>query len=225
MEKALIVAVDELRIESDGPGVCTLVHTFGIIDTYFIDIKHMDSVVHKKYTGIGNEQILDNIEYIFIYHILIKNIGVEIVNNIIKHNIYCNRNLTRIRSIFLVGFLFLLLTGCNKNSKEIERVKDMDFTVCDESRMPKELLEIIDEKKIAPFKLTYGNEEYLYIVIGYGQQDRSNLSVTVDDLFLSTNAIYIDTTLVSSDEEDVDVITYPYIVVKCEQYDLPVVFQ
>lgn len=34
------------------------------IDSMFIDVKHMDSDVHKKITGVGNEVILDNIRAI-----------------------------------------------------------------------------------------------------------------------------------------------------------------
>lgn len=34
------------------------------IDAFFIDIKHMDSAIHKKLTGVGNELILDNIKKI-----------------------------------------------------------------------------------------------------------------------------------------------------------------
>ncbi len=155
MESASIVSIDQLRIDSDGPGVCTLVHTYGcnmsckwcsnpntrygneytsmtteelfdkvcnhnlyyqstgggitfsggepllwidfikefsiyckeynwklnvetacnvsrdiidktidVVDTYLIDIKHMDSNIHKKYTGIDNQLILNNIRYI-----------------------------------------------------------------------------------------------------------------------------------------------------------------
>lgn len=32
-----------------------------ILDFLFVDIKHMNSQVHKKYTGVGNELILENI--------------------------------------------------------------------------------------------------------------------------------------------------------------------
>jgi pyruvate formate lyase activating enzyme len=34
------------------------------VDLGLLDIKHMDSAVHKKLTGVSNEQILDNIKYI-----------------------------------------------------------------------------------------------------------------------------------------------------------------
>jgi pyruvate formate lyase activating enzyme len=38
--------------------------TFDYIDEYEIDIKSMDSDTHRKYTGVPNENILSNIEYL-----------------------------------------------------------------------------------------------------------------------------------------------------------------
>ena len=37
---------------------------FKHVDLALLDIKHMDSQMHKKLTGVPNEQILDNIEYV-----------------------------------------------------------------------------------------------------------------------------------------------------------------
>ncbi|SNT07150.1 pyruvate formate lyase activating enzyme [Anaerovirgula multivorans] len=34
---------------------------FQMLDFVFVDIKHMDSKIHKKYTGVGNKLILENI--------------------------------------------------------------------------------------------------------------------------------------------------------------------
>lgn len=130
-------------------------------------------------------------------------------------------------AFLLIMILAVLSTsGCNKKEKiqDIEKIKDIEFTVCDETNMPQQLVELINNKKQAPFKLTYGNKEYLYIVIGYGQQDRNDLCITVDELYLSDNAIYIDTTLTSKEPSRMQIVTYPYIAVKCEQYNLPVVF-
>lgn len=31
------------------------------VDSFFVDIKHMDPIKHKKYTGVSNERILENI--------------------------------------------------------------------------------------------------------------------------------------------------------------------
>lgn len=39
-------------------------NTFGNIDNYLIDIKHMDDEYHIKYTGVSNELILENISFI-----------------------------------------------------------------------------------------------------------------------------------------------------------------
>lgn len=146
----------------------------------------------------------------------------------------------------LAAVLILLpfsVTGCEK--KEEAKRKDISFTVCDETRMPEELLEIIEEKKSKVFKLTYVNNNYLYIAIGYGEHDRKNLNVVVEDLYLTNNAIYVETSLMTAEqlarEETGDhsstdatgnsgVVAegapsmYPYIVLKCEKYELPVVF-
>lgn len=35
-----------------------------VCDMFITDIKHMDSSIHKKYTGLGNERILENIKQI-----------------------------------------------------------------------------------------------------------------------------------------------------------------
>lgn len=129
--------------------------------------------------------------------------------------------------------LFCSLAGCGKKN-EIERVEDIEFTVCDESRMPEELKGLIQSRQEEPCKFTFSNQEYLYIVVCYGKQERANMQITVDDLYASTNAIYVQTTLKGNREEKTEggtmtessesILTYPYIVIKCQYYDLPVVF-
>ena len=39
-----------------------------LADLFLCDIKHMDSVKHKEYTGVGNEQILENLKLIIKYN-------------------------------------------------------------------------------------------------------------------------------------------------------------
>ena len=34
------------------------------VDLFLYDIKTMDTAIHKKYMGFGNEQILENLEYL-----------------------------------------------------------------------------------------------------------------------------------------------------------------
>ncbi|MDE7366900.1 MAG: protease complex subunit PrcB family protein [Lachnospiraceae bacterium] len=111
-------------------------------------------------------------------------------------------------------------------SDEGEKV-DLDFTVCEEGRLPAELVEIINEKKASPFKLTFTTREYMYIVVGYGAQQRGGCAVTVNALYRTSQAVYIDTNLIGSEGETIkiDGITYPYVAVKCENQNLPVVYE
>ncbi len=127
-------------------------------------------------------------------------------------------------AVFLC-FHFLILVFCSACGQisEPKKIQDIEYTVCDESRLPKELLAIIEEKKETPFRLSYTTGSYMYIVVGYGEQDRDQLSVAVSDLYLGENAIYMNTSLIS-DSQDVQTgkTSFPYVAVKCEKYDLPI---
>lgn len=129
-------------------------------------------------------------------------------------------------AIFLCFHIAILLfcSACSQADAP-EKVKDIDFTVCDETRLPKELLEIIEEKKDTPFRLSYSTGSYMYIVVGYGEQNRDNLSVVVNDLFVGEKNIYVSTTLISDSQQMKEgVVTYPYVAMKCEKYDMPIVY-
>lgn len=129
--------------------------------------------------------------------------------------------------LLLIIITVLAMTGCKKDEKEIKKIRDLDYTVVEEADLPGELKEIIDEKKEKPFRLTYSNKDYLYIAVGYGKQNSGGYSIAVEDLFLTDNAIYIDTNLIgpSQDEMVSQGVTYPYIVVKLEYMDKKVVFE
>ena len=107
------------------------------------------------------------------------------------------------------------------------KLKDLEFTVVENAEVPEELLTIIEEKKSANFKLTYEDGGYLYIVVGYGEQNTGGYSIAVKELFLTSNAIYIDTNLIgpSKEEKITEAASYPYIVIKTEYLDKSVVFQ
>ncbi len=119
------------------------------------------------------------------------------------------------------------LTGCKSMNTDVKKIKDLDFTVVEDADIPGELKEFIDEKKEVPFKMTYTNKDSLYIVRGYGEQRTGGYSITVDQLYLTKNAIYIATNLVgpSKDAQVTQSLTYPYVVVKLERRDENVVFE
>lgn len=137
----------------------------------------------------------------------------------------------RRRCIFLLimasVFLLSVLVGCRVEEMDEKKVKDLDYTICDESKLPDALVELIQEKRKEPFKLTYRTRDYLYIVVGYGAQDRTDLNVTMKELYLTQNAIFVDTDLVSVDNTTLgnNLVSYPWIAVKCELYDLQVIFK
>ena len=129
----------------------------------------------------------------------------------------------------LIVLIMGICSSCQSKNKKVERVKDLEFTVVPDQNVPKELLQIINEKKESPFKLKYTStdNEFLYIVVGYGAQNTGGYSISVDDLYLTTNAIYIDTNLIgpSKNEEITMVSTYPYVVVKLPYQEENVVFR
>lgn len=129
--------------------------------------------------------------------------------------------------LLMIMIMAILLTGCKTENTDIKKLRDLDFTVVSDADLPGELKEIIDEKKEEPFKLSYSNKENLYIAVGYGKQNSGGYSITVDSLYLTKNAIYIDTNLIGPSQEDMvsQGITYPYIVVKLEYMEERVVFQ
>ncbi|MDO4292441.1 MAG: protease complex subunit PrcB family protein [Eubacteriales bacterium] len=130
-----------------------------------------------------------------------------------------------IRILAAIGLLGLLLAGCGKGQAGEERM-DLEFTVVDEARLPEELFSMIEKKKAEPFKLTYGDGGYLYLCMGYGEQPTGGYSITVNELYATRNAIYLDTGLIGPKEapEKGENPSYPYIVIKTPFVDKTVVF-
>jgi hypothetical protein len=108
-----------------------------------------------------------------------------------------------------------------------EKLRDLEFTTVEETDIPDELLKIIEEKKNSEFKITYTDNESLYICVGYGEQKTGGYSIAVNELYLTSNAIYVDTNLIgpSKDENISEALSYPYVVVKTEYMDKSVVFE
>lgn len=122
-----------------------------------------------------------------------------------------------------------MLVGCRKETDPTEKIKDLEFTVLAEDNIPEELKSVIEEKKANAFKVTYQDNGFLYICVGYGEQVSGGYSITVNQLYLTENAIYADTTLLGPDpaqgaEVKKSSPSYPYVVIKTEFVDKPVVF-
>ena len=138
--------------------------------------------------------------------------------------------MTRFRITVLLLMIVITavsITGCKAEDTDIKKIKDLEFTVVEDADLPGELKEIIDEKKEEPFKLSYSNKDNLYVVVGYGKQNSGGYSIAVDQLYLTSNAVYIDTNLIGPSQDDLvsQGVTYPYVVVKLEFRDESVVFE
>lgn len=114
-----------------------------------------------------------------------------------------------------------MLTGCDMLSMERVKLRDLEFVILSEEVLPAELKTIIEERKMEPFKLTYADADALYICIGYGEQESGGYSITVDELYLTDTAIYVETTLLGPDSSRTanKVASYPYIVIRTEALD------
>lgn len=121
----------------------------------------------------------------------------------------------------------LCLSGCSTLEKKEEKVRDLTITPVPDSELPEELQTLIAQKTSAPFKMTYSTDENLYIAVGYGPQEGGGYSICVNELYLTGNSIVIDTELKGPEngEDKGTESSSPYIVVKTELLDLPVVFR
>lgn len=128
----------------------------------------------------------------------------------------------------IVAFVFLFfLTGCTVQKDDMEKVRELQFTVLEERNIPEELAEYIEEAKTEPFEMVYGDEGYLYIAKGYGTKETSGYSIEVEECYESTNVICVRTDLLGpeNDDEIAGQETYPYIVLKTEYSEKNVVFK
>jgi len=132
--------------------------------------------------------------------------------------------------IIIMGISLLMLTlflvGCKGDKLDEEKIKNIEYTVTSEDRLPEELKVLVDGKKQQPFKMTYQDGDYLFICQGYGTQPSGGYSIQVEDVYQTSNAIYFSSTLIgpSQAERKLEKETTPYIVIKTEYQDMTVVF-
>lgn len=118
-----------------------------------------------------------------------------------------------------------LLGGCSDKGAE-EKVKDLEFTVVGQNEIPKELMDMIEQKKAEEFRLTYTSGEDLYIAVGYGEQQTGGFSISVPEFYLTENSMVIKTELQGPEQGSQQAASpsYPFIVIKTKFIEEPVVF-
>ncbi|MDO4267151.1 MAG: protease complex subunit PrcB family protein [Eubacteriales bacterium] len=138
-----------------------------------------------------------------------------------------NGTILFVACLVLWAFAARFLTGCSVKKEHQDKVRDLEFTVAGEAELPEELKNLVDEKKTEPFRLTYSNDQGLYIAVGYGEQPTGGYSIAVSELYLTENSIVIDTELLGPEQGETAGIekSWPYLVVKTEYLENPVIFQ
>lgn len=139
------------------------------------------------------------------------------------------KHLTASRAIFgmILVICGLILSGCTLLSEEKLKLRDLDFTVLSEEKIPEELKTKLEEGKSAPFQFTYQDDAFLYICIGYGQQETGGYSIAVNELYLTDTNICVSTSLLGPEpsERSNKTPSYPYIVLKTELLEQTVIFE
>jgi len=127
----------------------------------------------------------------------------------------------------LMAMMGWMLMGCSASRESKDKVRDLDFTVAGNMDIPEELKKLIAEKQQQPFKLTYSDDQNLFIAVGYGVQPTGGYSISVNDLYLTENSVVINTELKGPEkgENAGTEQSFPYIVIKTEFLENPVVFQ
>lgn len=120
-----------------------------------------------------------------------------------------------------------ILSACGTIKDEEKKIGELDFEVLTDDNLPKEVEDIVSERKKNEFKTNYTDGKDLYIIIGYGKQATGGYSIRVDELYETKTNIYIGTTFLGPDknEQVSQTETYPYIVVKVKHMDKSVVFK
>ncbi len=131
------------------------------------------------------------------------------------------------RVLFFLIAVSVLLGGCSMLSEEKIKLRDLEFTVLGEEKIPEQLKAIIEEKKAGPFQITYTDNENLYICVGYGEQGSGGYSIAVDELYLTDTNIIVSTTLLGPEagEKGNGTPSWPYLVIKTEYLEQNVAFE
>ena len=130
---------------------------------------------------------------------------------------------------FLLWILccMIFLVACDRSAPQGKRGNDYSYTVVLTEDIPSIFKEEIDKKYINDFQMTYTDEEYLYLAVGYGEQNSGGYSIQVDGLYEQGADLCLATTLVGPEADQVvsQKPSYPYIVLKTKLTDREVVFR
>lgn len=134
---------------------------------------------------------------------------------------FVRTNLEQEPLIIIFICCILLCCGCGTNLAKGKK-EAIEYTICKDSSFPRQLKELVQQKKEKPGTFTYKNSMYTYLVVCYGSQSYSGYSIQVEECYRTEDVLYLETQLMgpSGAEPIVKTETFPYIVIRCERTDL-----
>lgn len=129
-------------------------------------------------------------------------------------------------TIILSVVLATYINGCNVENIDEEKIRDLEYVIVEEEHIPEEVYEQVIADQDEFCRKAYVCSDKLYIVVCYGAQPTEGYTIEVNQLYESSNAVIVETTLKGPSGMDkvAEVITYPYIVLQVENVDKTVVF-
>jgi hypothetical protein len=122
----------------------------------------------------------------------------------------------------------VIFTSCSKEEEhDDDKIRDLEFTVVEDKDVPEVIAQKIEESKMEPFKFSYNDGQYLYIIVGYGEQPTGGYSIQVKELYESEDYVVVLTELLGPSKDDTVTmsLSYPYVVIKTEDVSLPVYYK
>lgn len=128
--------------------------------------------------------------------------------------------------LYAMLMIVLTITGCSIQSDLTEKKADIEICLISNDQIPEEFMEKINEAKYQDMKLSFQDQENLYIARGYGVVKNGNYSISVNALYETENAICIETTLIGPpvEEQQEGIESTPYVVLKLPLSDKTVIF-
>jgi len=128
------------------------------------------------------------------------------------------------------GLIFVLLLGllCSCNSMDRKtKGTEYSFAVVSAKDIPEELLRQINDQKQNPFQMSFLDENYLYVAVGYGEQNTGGYSIQVDSITDDGEKLQFVSHLIGPKEEENvrKKVSFPFIVIKMEKMDRDIIYQ
>lgn len=121
----------------------------------------------------------------------------------------------------------LFLTGCEKKTDVLKKVRDMEYALVAAEDLRPGLLAVIEERKPRPFRVTYRDGEDYYVAVGYGQKPTAGYEISVEEICETDQGILVKTSISGPEKSSHEkaAVTYPYIVLKMEYTGAKVIFE